>query len=370
MVNIVVKIAVQILRIINLCFRPLPLKNKVTIISRQSDEPTLDIRLLDTCLKQSGMKTVVLTKTMKKSLSGMIDYAIGMLVQMYHIATSKVIVIDGYCVLVSILPKKNQKVIQMWHALGAIKKFGWQNTENPDGRGKEFSEAMHMHENYDYVLAPSEITGEFFAEAFRTPKEKLIYYGLPRIDFIRENDADNREAIEKCYPKVKDKTSVLYVPTFRKNAELGLEKFIEGFDFDKFNLIIKKHFLDKGDYSWAEEAGAIVDTKFSSLEWLRICEKVITDYSAMAFEAAIIDRDLYIYQPDATAYAHNVGLNVDLQREAIGEYVCRTEEELFTKLSEPYKKEKVIAFREKYITIELDDCTKKLCSFIAKLLAE
>ena len=298
MVNIVVKIAVQILRIINLCFRPLPLKNKVTIISRQSDEPTLDIRLLDTCLKQSGMKTVVLTKTMKKSLSGMIDYAIGMLVQMYHIATSKVIVIDGYCVLVSILPKKNQKVIQMWHALGAIKKFGWQNTENPDGRGKEFSEAMHMHENYDYVLAPGSVTGEFFAKAFNISKEKIKYYGLPRIDFIRANDVKMQEEIENMYPIIRGKVNVLYVPTFRKNAELDLEKLVVGFDFDNYNLIVKKHFLDKGDYSWAEKAGAIVDMKYSSVEWLRICEKVITDYSAMAFEAAIVEKELYIYQPD------------------------------------------------------------------------
>lgn len=366
----IISIAVKILQFMNLFFKPLKLREKVTIISRQANEPTLDIRLLDECLKKNGIKTVVLTKTLEKSLSGVFTYALQMVSQMYHIATSKVIIIDGYCILVSILPKKGQKVIQMWHALGAIKKFGWQNIENPDGHGKDMSEAMNMHGNYDYVLAPGKVTGEIFAEAFHVPEEKIIYYGLPRIDFIRAEDKGLKKEMEETYPQITEKVNVLYVPTFRKNAELGLEKFIESFDFGKFNLIIKKHFLDKGDYSWAKEKGAIVDPLFSSMEWLRICQKVITDYSAMAFEAAIIDRELYIYQPDVSAYEHNVGLNVNLCEEAIGKYVCRTEEELFDRMSKEYQKEDIIAFRDKYLEIDLNNCTQNFCDFVANLLAE
>lgn len=371
MIMIIVRFAIKILRFMNMFFRPLPMKDKVTIISRQSDKPTLDIALLADGLKKCEIEAVVLTKTLQKSLCGIISYGIQMIVQMYHIATSKIVVIDGYCILVSVLPKKkNQKVIQMWHALGAIKKFGWQNIDNPDGHGKDMSEVMNMHGNYDYVLAPGKITGGFFAEAFNISEDKLVYYGLPRIDFIREKDENKRTQIEKSYPSVSKKQNVLYVPTFRKNAELDLEKMIAGFDFEKNNLIVKKHFLDKGDYTWAEEAGAIVDMQYSSVEWLRICEKVITDYSAMAFEAAILERELYIYQPDVNSYEQNVGLNVDLYTEAIGDYVCKTEGELFEKISQPYKKDAIIAFRDKYLEVDLDNCTSKLCAFIAKQLAE
>lgn len=368
---ILIRLAVIVLRFINLFFKPLPIKEKVTIISRQSDKPTLDIQLLKECLEKNKIDTVVLTKTLNKSIAGIISYCLQMVLQMYHIATSKVIVIDGYCILVSVLPKKkNQKVIQMWHALGAIKKFGWQNVENPDGHSREVSEAMNMHKNYDYVLAPGTVTGKFFAEAFRTPEEKIVYYGLPRIDFIMAHDEEKKEEILYTYPKVKEKVNVLYAPTFRKNAELDLEKLIAGFDFEKYNLIVKKHFLDKGDYSWAKEVGAIVDMKYSSVEWLRICDKLITDYSAMAFEAAILERDLYIYQPDVNSYEQNVGLNVDLHTEAIAEYVCKTEGQLFEKIRQPYKREAITMFRDKYIEVELCNCTAKLCDFIAKLLAE
>lgn len=352
-------------------FRPLPLKEKVCIISRQADEPTLDIKLLDQELKRQGAETVVLTKTLKKNLKGMLSYSLQMIRQMYHIATSKVIVVDGYCILVSVLPKKkNQQVVQMWHALGAIKKFGWQNVENPDGHGREVAEAMCMHRNYDYVLAPGARTGKYFAEAFRTPEERVVFYGLPRIDFLRTVDEKQKKEMEERYPEIVSKINILYVPTFRKNAEVELERLVAQFDFAHFNLIIKKHFLDRGDYGWAKEAGAIVDESYSSIEWLRICEKVITDYSAMAFEAAILEKDLYIFQPDVAKYEQNVGLNVEMKQEAIADYVFCEEGKLLQSMKEPYDREKVIAFRKKYIEIELEGCTKRLSEFLLTLFAK
>lgn len=61
--------ATAVLRFINLFFKPFRLKGKVAIISRQSDAPTLDIRLLTDCLRQQNIETVVLTKTLKKICS-------------------------------------------------------------------------------------------------------------------------------------------------------------------------------------------------------------------------------------------------------------------------------------------------------------
>ncbi len=368
---ILTHLAVKALRFANLFFKPLSLKDKVAIISRQSDEPTLDIRILNDALKSENMNTVVLTSTLEKSIPGMVKYALHMMSQMYHIATSRVVVLDGYCILVSILPKKKgQHVIQMWHALGAIKKFGWQNAESPDGNGKEVAEAMHMHRNYDYVFAPSEITGKFFAEAFRTPEEKIVNYGLPRINYLKADDPELFSSITAKYPHTAGKTNVLYVPTFRKNAELDLERLISGFDFENMNLIVKKHFLDKGDYTWAQEAGAIVDMDYSSMDWLKVCSKIITDYSAIAFEAAVLDRDIYIYQPDKSDYQYKVGLNIDLSQEAIGGYVCDSEELLFEKLSQTYNTDAVIEFRRKYLAIDMENCTEDICGFISNLLTQ
>jgi len=78
---ILVQIAVKFMRFINLFFKPLQLKEKVTIISRQSDKPTLDIALLYEELKQNNIETVVLTKTLKKTLTGVVSYCVQMIVQ-------------------------------------------------------------------------------------------------------------------------------------------------------------------------------------------------------------------------------------------------------------------------------------------------
>lgn len=369
MKNILGYFVVKILIGLNILFRPLRIREKVTVISRQSNSASLDIILLTEALQKRGIEPVILTKTLEKSISGMLAYSVHLLQQMYHIATSKVILIDGYCMLVSILPKKDgQSVVQMWHALGAIKKFGWQNTENPDGHNRKFSEIMNMHGNYDYVIAPGAVTGRFFAEAFRVRQEQLVYCGLPRIDFLKTEDVVVNSQMESQYPCLKDKPTVLYVPTFRKGLELDLKNFVLGFNYEKFNLVIKKHFLDCGNYEWAKEAGAIVDSDYSSLEWLRLSEKVITDYSAISLEAAVLERDIYIYQSDVARYQQKVGLNIDLKSEPLGAYVCEDEATLFKKLEEPYRKEVVRQFKEKYFDITLDNCTQELCEFIMEVL--
>lgn len=368
--NVLIGFGIYVFRFINIFLKPLSLKKEATIISRQSDKPTLDIKLLNDCLNSCGIKTVVLTKTLKNSFVGIMTYGIHMFCQMYHIATSKVIIVDGYCLLISVLPKKGQKVIQMWHALGAIKKFGWQSIDKPEGHSKEISEMMNMHQNYDFVLAPSKITGEVFTKAFSVSEEKIIYYGLPRIDFIHNRNTEIIDQIEERYPQIKEKVNVLYVPTFRKTSRLCLEKLISEFDFENYNFIIKKHFLDKDDYSWTEQAGSIVDETYSSVEWLQVCEKVITDYSAMAFEAAISDKELYIYQPDIGEYEYNVGLNIKFNEEALNKYVCETESDLLEKLKLPYNKNDIISFRKKYIEVDLNNCTERLCDFVIKQLNE
>lgn len=362
MKKLIIAIAVGLLKFINLFFRPIKLKKQVVIISRQSDVETMDIKMLREGLEQMNIKVKVLCRKLNGA-----SYAFHMLKQMKEINASKVIVLDSYCILASILPKKKgQSTIQIWHALGAIKKFGWQSAGATDGRSLDVSEGMKMHAGYDYFLAPSTETEGYFREAFRSDG-KGLRIGLPRIDYLRAEDIEVAEKIKETYPVVCEKINVLYVPTFRRNAAIEMESLVDAFDFEKFNLIIKKHFLDKGDYSFAREKGAIVDDKFTSFEWFRVSEKVVTDYSAISLEAAIAEKELYIYQPDNGKYSENTGLNMDLSKEAIGKYFAKTEAELIATLEKGYDKNDVLAYRDKYFEIDLDDCTGQLCNFISSM---
>ena len=93
---------------------------------------------------------------------------------MYYIATSKVVITDGYNVLISCLKhKKHTCIIQMWHALAAIKKFGYQSIGLKDGMNPKTAKILNMHANYDYVLSGSDAMNKPFSEAFNTDIEKV-----------------------------------------------------------------------------------------------------------------------------------------------------------------------------------------------------
>lgn len=103
--------------------------DKILFISRQSNEITLDFDLLYQALKKKkkNYKIVIICKKFDNIQKKFIVYIYWTLKMMYHLATSKVCVIDSYCLPVSVLKhKKSLKILQIWHSLGAIKQFGYQ----------------------------------------------------------------------------------------------------------------------------------------------------------------------------------------------------------------------------------------------------
>lgn len=366
---ILMRLAVILLNVMYLPFLPVRPKNKITILSRQSDRPTVDIRLLKEELEKRSVKTVVLTKRLNKTLGGAIKYSFHMARQMYHIASSRVIVIDGYCILTSILyKKKEQKIVQIWHSLGAIKKFGYQSVGKPGGNRADVAKVMKLYAQCDYAIAPSKVTAGYYSDAFKLPIDRIKIYGLPRIDYLTKGDSEKVEKIKADYPQTREKTNVLYAPTFRKNRKIDITELVKNAKLDKYNLVIRKHWLDKTDYSWARDMGVIVDKRYSFFDWLKMCDKVITDYSAAAFEAAILDKELYFYMDDAEEYEKNIGLNIEFTKEAISEFVYNDADVLWDSMDKPYDKKKVREFRKKYIEVELSDCTERLAGFFEEMV--
>lgn len=366
---VLMQIAVWLLRLAYLPFIPLKCREKAVIMSRQADKPTTDIELLSRDLRSRGVECAVLTKRLRKSLAGGISYALHMPKQMYHMATSSVVIVDGYCITASVLHKKReQHIVQIWHALGAIKKFGWQSVNKEWGNSSKVARVMRLHRNYDYYIAPGRIIAGQFAQGFGMDESRCRILALPRVDILLEPDESKIRKIRKEYPQTEERTNVLYAPTFRKSNYFDVDQLIKEFDFDKYNLIIKKHWLDKRDYSALEKYGVIVDKKFSSQEWMKLCDKVITDYSAIAFEAAAMEKELYFYFVDIEEYRKKIGLNIEFINEATGTYVYADAYNLCRELKLPYEKRRVKAFRDKYLEADLKDCTKKLADFIVSLL--
>ena len=320
--TILVNICIFFANLVYLFFKLFPTNNKkITFISRQSNVVALDFKLAkEEMLKiDKDLKIVELCKTIDPGIGNKIKYFFHMFKQMYHIATSKVVVLDTYCILISILHhKKSLKVIQIWHALGSLKKFSYSSLDTKDGRDSKISKLMRMHKNYDYIFTSSEKSLPNFQEAFNAKRENMVVMPLPRVDFLKSKDEEKRirEKFYEAYPKVsKKKKNILYCPTSRKEP-LPLNEIIKNTDLNRFNLILKLH--DNTNKIYYEKDKYYDEIVFSGMEMLHVADYIISDYSAIIYEAAITNKPIYLYIYDYDRYIDERGLYIDFKKEMPG----------------------------------------------------
>jgi len=357
-------------------FKLLPIQKKITMISRQSNKKTVDFMLLEKEIrkKSPNYKVVILCKELKggakANLRNKVSYAFHCVRQMYHIATSKIVVLDSYCILISILKhKESLKVIQMWHSMGTMKKFGYQILDKEEGSSSKIANSMKMHKNYTYVFASGEAYASLLEEGFNCGMDKIRIFSLPRVDLLTSKSykEEIRSKIEEKYPEIKSKKNIVYCPTFRKNEKdfnSKLKEIIEKIDKDKYNLILKLHPLSKVEI---EENSIINDKEFSTMDMLFIADYVISDYSCIIYEAAILEIPLYFYAFDLQKYLDTRGLTINYKEELPG-VVSETIEPIIEAIeSKEYNKEELQAFREKYIQ-NIEDTTDKIVDFIFDII--
>lgn len=374
-----IKIGILLLNILYSIIKLLPTKHKVTLISRQSNNPSNEFLLIEKELKNQDEKVevVLLCKTLDGGVNSTIfnklKYCLHMLEQMIQIATSKVVVLDSYCIVVSILRhKKNLKIIQMWHSMGTMKKFGYTTLDTEEGTRHELAYAMKMHQNYDYVFASSEAYKDHLAKGFNCDINKIITMPLPRLDLLNSEEyASNvKERIYARYPELKKKPTILYCPTFRKKEEefeKALKNLIQAVDTEKYNLVVKLHPLSKVEV----KGDAVFAQEFSSFEMIFVADYFISDYSCIAYEAAVRSVPLFFYNFDMDLYTDKRGLAVDYYNELPG-VISRDADTIagaidMQETKQTYDMDELRAFAEKYIR-PTKHATKDIVDFIEQFM--
>lgn len=345
-------------------------KNKVTMLSRQSDEINIDFELLLEEMQKHNLSVKVLCKMVPKNFLGRVQYCFYIVKCLYHIATSKVCIVDGYNIPISALKhKKGLVIIQIWHAMGAIKQFGNQVVDKKEGTKSAIAKIMKMHHNYDYVLCVSEKTKEFYEKAFKISKDKILTLGMPRIDYLLGKSNKIDEKVEKLlqdYPKFRQRKNILYVPTFRKGESAHIYDVIKSVDTKKYNLIIRLHPLEQAQI----ENKYIVDKKYKTFELLKIADYVITDYSAVAFEACVLEKQVFFYLYDIKQYQENRGLNISLQEEMPHSTSNNIKNIIDTIENDTYNYEEYHKFKQTYVETVDTENTHRIVSYILKLMEE
>ena len=266
-----------------------PMQKKVVMISRQSNSQRPDFEQLGAEIeaRDPGVRLVYLCREMGDTPLELLHYCFHLLHCAAELSTAHVCIIDGYCIPVSVLHhRKELRVVQVWHALGAIKKFGRQALSVPGGRDKELAERMGMHKHYDAVLCASHRTAKAYEEAFGVSADKMRVTGVPRVDAIlKMNRARCRRRFFAAYPELRGQKIVLYAPTFRDGEQTPeIEPLITA----------------------AEKC-----PEFGTFTLMAVADAVITDYSAISIEASLIKKPVYFYVYDLERYKETRGLNFD-----------------------------------------------------------
>ena len=377
-----VSIGIFFFNIVYFFIKLFPVKHKVTFISRQKNTPSIDFLLLEEKLKKldPDIKVVILCRKLEKGFKKKVSYVFHMFKQMYHIATSKVVILDSYCIAVSILKhKKKLKVVQMWHALGSLKKFGksiiGKGESSVDIEGvnkiemKDLSRIMHMHNNYDYIFASSKVSCIGFSDAFGYSVDKFKVFPLPRVDLIvsKENRKIVEDKIYKKYPTLKKKKNILYCPTFRKDKSdiKYIKDLVNKIDYSKYNLILKLHPLTKTKIT---DDRVIIDNNFNTYEMGFVSDYIITDYSAVVYELSLLKRPMYFYTYDIDTYVDKRDFYFDYEKEMPGLISKNVDNILDNIYKNNYDLAKVSRFNKKYITIPKDGCSLGIAKFVMSLL--
>ena len=365
------KIIITLFNLVYFCFKPLKTKNKIVMISRQSNTPSNDFLLLGNELEKHNITVIYLCKTLDGGANASFfircNYGFHMFIQMYHLATSKVCILDGYSPVVSILKHKNSlKIVQIWHSIGNLKSFGWQIIGKEEGSSLSIAKTMKMHKNYDIIYCAGEAYTHVLLEGFNATPDKIRIFTLPRVDLLTSSEytVKTRTAIMSAYPQLAEKPNVIYAPTFRKN-EVGfvhaLQNLIDAFDFEKYNLIVKLHPLST--ISLCDER-IIFDRQFSTFQMLTCADKFISDYSCMIYEAGIKEIPIYFYNYDIGIYESSRGLTIDYND--LPGFKSSDAKTLVQYLEESYNYEELSNYINKTID-NIENCTKKMAADILSM---
>ena len=310
------KAAVLAMRVMYVPFKLLPTQKKVTFLSRQDDKPSIDFRLLGNAIKEKDeeCKVVMLTEKMRNPIA----YIFSIVKQMYHIATSSTVILDSYSIPVCVLKhKKNLCVLQIWHAIGSMKHFGYDMLDKEEGNSSEIAEILCMHKNYTYILISSYHFIKDFLTGFRADASIIKEIPLPKADCLTSEEYKQKrqkELYEK-YPQLMDKKNILYCPTFRKqNSSLDgkkINELVNKIDYDKYNFIYCPHPLSEV----LVDNPHIIKVEESTFDMIFVSDYVISDYSSVIYEAGLAKLPVYLYAYDWETYREKRTFNLDLEQD-------------------------------------------------------
>jgi CDP-glycerol glycerophosphotransferase (TagB/SpsB family) len=367
-------VAGSFLRVLGLLFSLLPLRRDRVVLAT-ARVAALEGNLLHISRAISALRpdveVVLLLEPYGYGLGAKLAYFGRLLRGMYHLRTAGLFVVDNAYLPVHVAPHRaGTTVVQVWHAAGALKRFGVDTARPPTEPERTF-----LHRYYDWVVTTGEASRAPWAAALRTVPERVIPLGTPRTDFFFDAAAmaAARERLVAAYPALAGRRVVLYAPTFRgrgknKRPAVGLDaaRLRAALPADHL-LVLKSHpNLSPVDIP-TSGYDVIVDPGSEINDLLALTDVLVTDYSSSIFEYALLRRPLVLLAGDLADYEMDPGLYVDYRAEMIGTQVVDTDGVIAAILEERFD----LSGYDAFISRHLGACDGRASSrFVERFIGE
>ena len=304
---------------------------------------------------------------------------------LWDIATARLVFLNGACEAVSSIEKREETyVVQLWHACGALKKFGWSTKDLPYGMNQAVYRMFPPYRNYDLIAVSGEAAIRPFEEAMQYSADSNVVQalGVSRTDvfFNKKFVGDAIAHVKSVFPACEGKKIILYAPTFRGPASSPKSPKMP--DFRAFNsrlkedyiIIIKMHQILKDrpeiprdlENSFVFEATDTVPIE----ELICASDICISDYSSVIFEFSLFNKPMIFYAYDYDDYSKCNGFYFPF-KEVVPGPVFTNEEEILDYIEklDQVNLQDVSAFRNRFMSACDGNSTERLIKYISDCLA-
>ena len=249
------------------------------------------------------------------------------------------------------LPRKDQIYVQCWHGT-PLKRLGYDitNSDNAMNSVKEIRDKYRTDaKRFRYMVSPCKFVTEKFTSAWNLKKigksSAILEIGYPRNDFLKKyTDEDIIRIKKELGIENSGKKIILYAPTWRDNQYDAKSGYIYNnpVDFNQLKdclgedyiILFRAHYLVADNFDFQSYKGFVYDvSKHDDINELYVvADLLITDYSSVFFDYAILERPMLFYMYDMEEYRDEMrGFYLDVND--LPGPIVKTEKELIDALN-------------------------------------
>ncbi len=218
-------------------------------------------------------------------------------------------------------PRRGQRLVETWHGT-PLKRLGCDievDSNAVNTAGEIHARYRDRVQKISVLLSPSDFYTEKLTSAFDLRgagrEVRIVQEGYPRNDFLARCTPEEAADIRARLGVPAGKKVILYAPTFRDDEKLE-KAYSYGFtlqmDFDHlletlgedYVILFRPHYFVASQFDFARYAGRVINAAgVDDVNWLYvISDLLITDYSSVFFDYAILRRPILLYMYDLERY--------------------------------------------------------------------